>query len=136
MIFPLGILSLVCYSLCLTVWLFLCDCQLILEIIFKNFLLLASVDCAPIFCRNCRIKLALRVVACLCEVVDCVLYFLIVHAVSMIENLRKSNLFFNFFKKKQGFVSRWLSRTYGGGADPITQVVDNQALTQLWFAVA
>ena len=115
----------------LTVCLFFCDCQAILEIIFKNFLLLASVDCAPIFGGNVGIEFALRVVARLGEVVDYVLDFVIFHyAYSMQKNSRKSTLFFNFFKKKTRFrkslvvrhlrrrgrpdhASRWYSRTYG-----------------------
>jgi hypothetical protein len=65
-----------------------------LEIIFKNFLLGAPVDCAPILSRNARIEFALRVVARLREVVNYgINFFICYHAYSMAEKKKKSRLF-------------------------------------------
>jgi len=46
----------------------------------------------------------------------------------MREKTRKSNLFFNFFKKTFDCVSRWLSSTYASAGAAAAQVVDIQAL--------
>ena len=66
---------------CYIVWLFLCDCQLFLEITFKFFSHALAVDFAPTTSFDLRVQLALRVVTHLSEVVNDVVDFFIAYHV-------------------------------------------------------
>ena len=61
----------------LTVWLFLCGCQDLLEVFFHEGNFFIAVNQAPIFSRDVRKKFALLVVAHLREVINCFLYFVV-----------------------------------------------------------
>ena len=61
----------------LTVWLFLCDSQGLLETFFHESNFFLAVNQAPIFSRDVRKKFALLVVAHLREVINCFLYFVV-----------------------------------------------------------
>ena len=61
----------------LTVWLFLCDCQHLLETFFHKGNFFLAINQAPVFSRDVREKQALLVVACLSEVINYFLYFVV-----------------------------------------------------------
>ena len=86
----------------LTVWLFLCDSQGLLETFFHESNFFLAVNQAPIFSGDVRKKFALLVVAHLREVINCFLYF-VVHGYyyrdKREEVKRLSNFFFNYFER-------------------------------------
>ena len=61
----------------LTVWLFLCDCQHLLETFFHKDNFFLAINQAPVFNRDVREKPALFVVAGLSEVIDYFFYFVV-----------------------------------------------------------
>ena len=61
----------------LTVWLFLCGCQGLLETFFHKGDFFLAINQAPVFNRDVREKPALFVVAGLSEVIDYFFYFVV-----------------------------------------------------------